>query len=194
MATDKALKAAAKELNELGITPPIDFKLPADELKKLIKKAITLLEPDDDLSDELQEIIEELKAPVKKEVPTPAKKKAPVVEEDDTPEPEEEVVDPPKKKKDRVVVEEEDDDNVPVKKGKAEKVAPVAKEKKQPAIKGISASYVVRKLVCENPKITNEQIMKKLVAQKLTMADVSITMRKNEMLAAIEILTELGKL
>ena len=59
---------------------------------------------------------------------------------------------------------------------------------------GVSATYIVRRLVCETPEITNEKIAKVLQEKGTGMADVSITMRKNEMLAAISILKTIGKL
>jgi len=100
---------------------------------------------------------------------------------EDVPEDEPEVV-KPVKKAEKVVKE----------KVVAEK--PVKKEKKEKGGKTESATYIVRRAVCENFEISNEKLAKILKEKGTTMADVSITMRKNEMLAAISILKELGKL
>jgi hypothetical protein len=147
MATDKELKAAAKELNEvLGIQPPINVKAPGADLTKGIKSAIKLITDDDEFTDETQEVIDELKVSKKTAPappPPPAKKKAaPVVEEedDDDDDDEEPVPAPKNKKKAAPVVEDDDDDDdddeEPAPKAKKKAVAPEvpAKKKKAPVI------------------------------------------------------------
>lgn len=65
----KALRAAAKELNEViglvdddGNDIEITKKMTEDELKKILKEATSLVKPTDVLSDETQEILDELSA------------------------------------------------------------------------------------------------------------------------------------
>lgn len=83
MATEKELKAAAKELNNvLGVDPPISVKgASIDDLKKDLKTAIELIEADDEFSEETQDVIDELIVEEKK--PTKKGKKAPVIVEEE---------------------------------------------------------------------------------------------------------------
>lgn len=132
MATEKALRAAAKEMQDvMGLEPPINVKAPLADLTDQIKEAIEQIQDGDEFSKTTQAIIdefnateeeeEEVEAPKRKKAPAPApKKKAPVVEDDDDEddeeeedEPEEEVVVPKKKgakKPVKKVVEEDDED------------------------------------------------------------------------------------
>lgn len=132
MATEKALRSAAKEMQDvMGLEPPINVKAPLADLTDQIKEAIEQIQDGDEFSKTTQAIIdefnateeeeEEVEAPKRKKAPAPApKKKAPVVEDDDDEddeeeedEPEEEVVVPKKKgakKPVKKVVEEDDED------------------------------------------------------------------------------------
>ncbi|MFA5934954.1 MAG: hypothetical protein WC827_03665 [Candidatus Paceibacterota bacterium] len=135
MATDKALKKAAIELNDLmGLTPEINVKGDTETLTKGIKAAMKHVTPEDEFSDETQAVLDEFSTPAKKVAPALAvkKKAAPVVveEEEDEDEEEEEVIAPPKKgKKAPVVVEEDDEED-----DEEEEIpAPKAKKKVAPA-------------------------------------------------------------
>lgn len=115
MATEKALRSAAKEMQDvMGLEPPINVKAPLADLTDQIKEAIEQIQDGDEFSKTTQAIIdefnateeeeEEVEAPKRKKAPAPApKKKAPVVEDEDEDdeeeedEPEEEVVIPKKK-------------------------------------------------------------------------------------------------
>lgn len=134
MATEKALRSAAKEMQDvMGLEPPINVKAPLADLTDQIKEAIEQIQDGDEFSKTTQAIIdefnapeeeeEEVEAPKRKKAPAPApapKKKAPVVEEDEDEdddeeedEPEEEVVVPKKKgakKPVKKVVEEDEED------------------------------------------------------------------------------------
>jgi len=129
MATEKALRAAAKEMqNVMGLEPPINTKAPIDELTEQLKEAIDQIQDGDEFSETTQAVIdefleveeeeEEVPAPKKAKKPAPPapKKKAPVVEdeEEEEEEEEEEVVVPKKGVKKPVkkatVVEDDDDD------------------------------------------------------------------------------------
>lgn len=144
MATDKALKVAAKELNEvLGIEPPINVKGSGDDLTKALKVAIKLITDDDEFTEVTQEVVDELKAAKKAAAPAPPAKKgkaAPVVEEDEEEEEEEEdeeeVIAPAKKGKKVPVVEEddEDEDEEEVPAPKKGKVAPAPVKGKKVAV------------------------------------------------------------
>lgn len=143
MATEKALRAAAKEMqNVMGLEPPINTKAPIDELTDQLKEAIDQIQDGDEFSETTQAVIdefleveeeeEEVPAPKKAKKPAPPapKKKTPVVEDDDEEDEEdeeedEEVVVPKKgtKKPVKKVVEEEEEeeDEAPApKKAKAE--------------------------------------------------------------------------
>lgn len=134
MATEKALRAAAKEMQDvMGLEPPINVKAPIADLTEQLKEAIEQIQEGDEFSKTTQAIIDEFNAPEEEEevvtpkrkkatdsTPTP-KKKAPVVEEDDEEEdeeeepeeePEEEIVVPKKgtKKPVKKVVEEDEDE------------------------------------------------------------------------------------
>ena len=189
--SEKQLRKAAKELNDLGFDPEINTKADFDTLVKTISTAIKLLTPNDAVSDFLQEVIDELTkvpakkvAPAKKEAPAPKGKKAPVPE----PEEEEEVV-------------EDDDEPVVAPKAKAGKPAketkPAKAEKAPKKVKkegSVSPTYVVRYAVCENPKITVSELQKLCDKKGIAMQPISISLRRNEMLAAIKILKEQGQL
>jgi len=109
MATEKALRAAAKELQSvMGLEPPINLKAPVDDLTTQVKDAIEQIQEGDEFSeatqaviDEFNEVEEEEETPAPKRkapAPAPAKKtKAPVVEEEEEEEEEEEVTVPAKK-------------------------------------------------------------------------------------------------
>lgn len=128
-----AYQAAAAEFNDvMGMDPEIDVTLSDDELKPILVKAIGMIDPEDEFSDETQEVIDELKPkkgkkPVKEEAPAaPAKKgkKAPEHDPEDEEEEEEEDSDDDD--------EEEDDEPAPVKKpAKKEASAPAKKEAKK---------------------------------------------------------------
>ena len=131
MATEKALRTAAKEMQDvMGLEPPINVKAPIADLTEQLKEAIEQIQEGDEFSKTTQAIIDEFNAPEEEEeeVVTPKrkkasapapKKKAPVVEDDDEEEeeedePEEEVIVPKKKgakKPVKKVVEEEEDDD-----------------------------------------------------------------------------------
>lgn len=135
MATEKALRAAAKEMQDvMGLEPPINVKAPIADLTEQLKEAIEQIQEGDEFSKTTQAIIdefnatdeeeeEEVVAPKRKKATAPApKKKAPVVEDDEEEEeeeeeeddePEEEVVVPKKKgakKPAKKVVEENDEE------------------------------------------------------------------------------------
>lgn len=212
--TEKEVKSAAKELNALGFEPAWNPKGTAEETLTWVKNAVTFLEADDVLSDATQAVVDELlapakpaKAPAKKEVPASKGKKAPVA-----PEPEEEEEEEEDEPDDADEPEEDDEEEVPVpaKKGKAVKEAPApapkakaektakpAKAEKAPKVKkekSISPTYLVRYAVCENPGISIEELQKVLKKAGADMAPISISLRKNEMVAAIAILKEQGQL
>lgn len=217
-ATEKELKKAAKELNELGFEPAWNPKGSTEDTVKWLANAVKFLEADDVLTEETQAVVDELKAakvPAKKEVPAPKGKKVPIVEEEEeeaeeVPEPEEEVeeevVAPKKGKKAPVVEDAEEEEEVPAAKpakgkkevpapkakpAKAEKAAKAPKAKKE---KTISPTYLVRFAVCENPGISIAELFEVLKKAGADMAPISISLRKNEMVAAIAILKAQGQL
>lgn len=87
MLSEKALRAAAKEVNEVvGVEPPINTKASVSELIEKLKEAKeTVIDPAQDefteatqaVLDELDEPQEEAKAPTRKPKPAPAKKEGP---------------------------------------------------------------------------------------------------------------------
>ena len=142
MATDKQLKKAATELNDvMGLTPAINVKGDVDVLTKGIKAAMKHITPEDEFSETTQEVIDEFTAkPAKAAAAPAAKKKAVVVEDDDDDDDDDEPEVPAKKgKKAPVVVEDDDDDDdepeVPAKKKKAAPAPePPAKKKAAPVV------------------------------------------------------------
>ena len=219
MATDKMLKKTAKELNDvMGLNPPIDLKSAPDVLLKRILVAMKFIAKDDVFSADVQEVIDELRTPAKKAAaPAPAKKGKPVPEPEPEEDDEDELVDddedeeeeeipvkaPAKKGKKAPEPEPEDDDEEPepvkpAKKGKAAPApVPVTKEKKEKVEKDKtnSPSYVVRYEVCKNPNITDQELANILKKKGMgSLSTTSITIRRKEMLAAIEIFKDLGKL
>jgi len=92
----------------------------------------------------------------------------------------------PKSKK-----KKEEEKEIPVK-----KEAPKKEEKKtvEKTEKGKSATYIVRKMVCENPKRDIEDIVNEIIKDGIKITLVSAKLRRNEVLAAISIMKELGKL
>jgi len=134
MISEKAMRSAAKELNEvLFDKPEIDVKAPLADLTKTMEEAIDLIDPtQDEFSEATQEVIDALVAAKKK-----GGKKKPVVEdedEDDAPEPEEEEEEKPKSKKKPTPVEEEEDEEeeAPKKKGAKKEVEEKPKKKLAP--------------------------------------------------------------
>lgn len=124
MATEKALRAAAKEVQKvMGLEPPIDLKASLEDLTDQFKEAIEQIQEGDEFSDETQAIIDEFNEAEEEEAPAPKKKaaapkkKAPVIEDEDEDEEEdddEEVVVPKKKgakKPVKKVVEDDDEDD-----------------------------------------------------------------------------------
>ena len=138
-ATQKELKSAVKELNEvLGLSPAINAKGTPEEMVKGIKAAIKLIE-DDEFSDETQAVIDELK-PAGKTAPAPKGKKAPVVveedeDEEDEVEEDEDEEDEDEEEEDKEEEEEEEEEK-PKAKGKKPVPAPVVapKGKKAPVV------------------------------------------------------------
>jgi len=61
-------------------------------------------------------------------------------------------------------------------------------------VDGKGASYFVRYFTCQNPKITVNQIESKLKEKGLSQSPSSISIRRTEMIRAIEIMNELKKL
>jgi len=61
MISEKALKAAAAEVNELGVDPPIDLKAGVKKITAGLKEAIAdVLEKDDEFSKETEKVLIEL--------------------------------------------------------------------------------------------------------------------------------------
>lgn len=87
MLSEKALRAAAKEVNEVvGVEPPINTKASVSELIEKLKEAKeTVIDPAQDeftdatqaVLDELDEPQEEAKAPTRKPKPAPVKEEEP---------------------------------------------------------------------------------------------------------------------
>ena len=108
MLSEKALRAAAKEVNDVvGVEPPINTKAPVSELIEKLKVAKeTVIDPAQDefteatqaVLDELDEPQEEAKAPTRKPKPAPVKEEEPEEDPDEDPE-EEEVVEKKSSKK-----------------------------------------------------------------------------------------------
>lgn len=156
MATEKALRAAAKEMQDvMGLEPPINVKAPLADLTDQIKEAIEQIQDGDEFSKTTQAIIdefnateeeeEEVEAPKRKKVPAPApapKKKAPVVEDDDDEDDEEE--------------EDEPEEEVVVPKKKGAKPAPVKAEgtgKKSPFVAAaVHRAETYSMALAKNPK------------------------------------------
>ena len=157
MLSEKALRAAAKEVNEVvGVEPPINTKAPVSELIEKLKEAKeTVIDPAQDefteatqaVLDELDEPQEEAKAPTRKPKPAPVKEEEPEEDPDEDPE-EEEVVEKKSSKK-------------PAKKEGAKKEGP--KKAGEPGKPGIIATIV--SLIEESGKkgITKAEILKELV-------------------------------
>lgn len=143
MLSEKALRAAAKEVNDVvGVEPPINTKASVSELIEKLKEAKeTVIDPEQDefteatqaVLDELDEPQEEAKAPTRKPKP------APVKEEE----------------------EEEEEEEKPAKKEGAKKEGP--KKAGEPGKPGIIATIV--SLIEESGKkgITKAEILKELV-------------------------------
>lgn len=141
MATEKALRAAAKEVQKvMGLEPPIDLKAPLEDLTDQFKEAIEQIQEGDEFSDETQAIIDEFNEEDDDETPAPKKKaaapkKKAVVEEEEEEEEEEEIpVKKDAKKPARKVVEEdeEDDDEAPAPKKAAKgKATPFVSQKEK---------------------------------------------------------------
>jgi hypothetical protein len=77
----------------------------------------------------------------------------------------------------------------------AEKVEKVKKEKteKVKKEKSESAAYWLRRWTLENPKITNDELMKKAVEKGYSPSPISVNIRKMEMLDCLKIVKELKK-
>jgi hypothetical protein len=127
MATEKALRAAAKEMQDvMGLEPPLNVKAPLATLTEQFTEAIAQIQKGDEFSEATQAVIDEFNTPEEEEeevvvpkrkaaaAPAPAKKKAKTSEpEEEEDEPEEDA--------------EEDEDVVPKKGAK-----PAAKGKATP--------------------------------------------------------------
>lgn len=146
MATEKALRAAAKEVQKvMGLEPPIDLKASLEDLTDQFKEAIEQIQEGDEFSDETQAIIDEFNEAEEEEAPAPKKKaaapkkKAPVIEDEDEDEEEDDEEEIPvkkgAKKPARKVVEEdeeEDDDEAPAPKKAAKgKATPFVSQKEK---------------------------------------------------------------
>jgi hypothetical protein len=156
-----------------------------DEFKSVAKK-LNVIKDVDDLREAMLEILTPEETPEDPEekivvkVDTKAKKAAPA------PEP------TPAKKKAVAPVKE-----VPAAKEKAVKAAKESKEKKalkEKSEKKDNAAYLTRKFTCENPKIKTSEIIQKLEKMGIKSSPISVNIRRNEMLAAISIMSELNKL
>ena len=113
MATEKALRAAAKEMQDvMGLEPPINVKASIEALTEQFTEAISQIQDGDEFSEATQAVIDEFNAPEEEEeevvvpkrkaAPAPAKKKAKAPEpeeeeEEEADEDEEEEVAVPKK-------------------------------------------------------------------------------------------------
>jgi len=136
MLSEKALRAAAKEVNDVvGVEPPINTKAPVSELIEKLKEAKeTVIDPaQDEFTDATQAVLDELDEPQ---------------EEDPDEDPDEEVVEKKSSKK-------------PAKKEGAKKEGP--KKAGEPGKPGIIATIV--SLIEESGKkgITKAEILKELV-------------------------------
>lgn len=91
MASEKQLKKAAEELNDvLGIEPPISMDFDIDVIEEKIKEAIKeLITPEDEFTEDTQAVIDELSAPPAKKPVAKRKVAAPEPEPEEDPEPEE---------------------------------------------------------------------------------------------------------
>jgi hypothetical protein len=146
MISEKALRVAAKEVNEvLDVDPPINTKAPVSELIEKMKEAKTLIDPtQDEFTEATQAVLDELEeekpaAPVRK-----AKPAAKAVEAEEAPEdaPEGEAEAPVKK----------------VKKGAPKKAG-------EPGKPGIIATIVSLVEGSGKKGITKAEILKQLVDQ-----------------------------
>lgn len=134
MATDKQLKKAATELNDvMGLTPAINVKGDTETLTKGIKAAMKHITPEDEFTDDTQAVIDEFTAkPAKAAAASPVKKKAPVVVEEDDEEDEE--ADDDDDDEEEVEEDEEEEIPEPPKKKKAAPVVEAPKKKKAPVV------------------------------------------------------------
>lgn len=151
MLSEKALRAAAKEVNDVvGVEPPINTKAPVAELIEKLKEAKdTVIDPDqDEFTEATQAVLDELDAEEEAEEEAPAPKRkvkpAPVAEEAEEDDPEE-AEEAPKKK-------------APKKKGTAPKKAG------EPGKPGIIATIVALVEGSGKKGITKEEILAELVA------------------------------
>jgi hypothetical protein len=120
MTSEKALRAAAKEMNEVmdGLDPAIDLKAKLPVLTEQMKEAIKFIDPDEDeFTKATQTVIDELSEgddddDEEEEKPKSKKgKKAPADDDDDDDDDEEDDEPPVKKKKATPVEDDEDDDD-----------------------------------------------------------------------------------
>lgn len=125
MATEKAIRAAVKEIQKvMGYEPPIDPKADVETLVEEIRNAAADLQDGDEFTEATQAVIDELtaedeeeEAPAPKKGKPAPKKAAPVEEEEEEEDDDEEEIPAPKKAKAvakkpaKKVVEEEDDDD-----------------------------------------------------------------------------------
>ena len=125
MATEKAIRAAVKEIQKvMGYEPPIDPKADVETLVEEIRNAAADLQNGDEFTEATQAVIDELtaedeeeEAPAPKKGKPAPKKAAPVEEEEEEEDDDEEEIPAPKKAKAvakkpaKKVVEEEDDDD-----------------------------------------------------------------------------------
>jgi len=142
MLSEKALRAAAKEVNEVvGVEPPINTKAPVSELIEKLKEAKeTVIDPaQDEFTEATQAVLDELDEPQEEE---------PEEDPDEDPDEEEEVVEKKSSKK-------------PAKKEGTKKEGP--KKAGEPGKPGIIATIV--SLIEESGKkgITKAEILKELV-------------------------------
>lgn len=90
MLSEKALRAAAKEVNEVvGVEPPINTKAPVAELIAKLKEAKEkVIDPaQDEFTEATQAVLDELEDDVEEVPPVPKRKPKPApVEEDEAPE------------------------------------------------------------------------------------------------------------
>ena len=125
MATEKAIRAAVKEIQKvMGYEPPIDPKADVETLVEEIRNVAADLQNGDEFTEATQAVIDELtaeeeeeEAPAPKKGKPAPKKAAPVEEEEEEEDDDEEEIPAPKKAKAvakkpaKKVVEEEDDDD-----------------------------------------------------------------------------------
>lgn len=217
--TEKQLRKAVVELNEvLGLSPEINPKAKLEVLVKGITSACKLITEDDEFSEATLEVIAEFKAPAKKAAPAPKGKKQPEPEPEPEPvEDDDEEEDEDEEENDEQEAEEEEEEEEeepvveekPLKVVKTPKAAPAKAEKAAPAKNGketkaaksdvpkekkMNVSYIVRYETCKNPDITDQELMKIVTEKGFSFTPISITVRRKEMVDAMNFLRAMGKL